>query len=147
MTAPHQLLQNHRSLKVTGVAFSLWAAAVRERNQAIYNQVIAEALQYGTSNTPLAAQLILAAYRIQPTSDAASRLLNTENSPLPSSLAARNGSASSVAFSRDGQTLASGNAVAQLWDIADPAHLRSADVSLAWCPESGSDLRGRMPGW
>jgi len=23
--------------------------------------------------------------------------------------------------------------------------LRSADVSLAWCPESGSDLRGRMP--
>jgi len=25
--------------------------------------------------------------------------------------------------------------------------LRSADVSLAWCPESGSDLRGRMPGW
>jgi hypothetical protein len=26
-------------------------------------------------------------------------------------------------------------------------HLRSADVSLAWCPESGPDLRGRMPGW
>ena len=25
--------------------------------------------------------------------------------------------------------------------------LRSADVSLAWCPDLGSDLRGRMPGW
>ena len=45
------------------VAFSQRAAAVRQRDQAIYNQVIAEALQFGTSDTPLAAQLTLAAYR------------------------------------------------------------------------------------
>jgi hypothetical protein len=57
------------------------AAAIRQRDQAIYNQVIAEALQFGTSDTPLAAQLTLAAYRLQPTPDLASRLLNTENTP------------------------------------------------------------------
>ena len=47
-------------------AFSQRAAAVRQRDQAIYNQVVAEALQFGTSDTPLAAQLNLAAYRIRP---------------------------------------------------------------------------------
>jgi hypothetical protein len=69
------------------VAFSQRAAAVRQRDQAIDNQVIAEALQSGASDTPLAAQLTLAAYRIQPTQDLASRLLNTENTPLSSPLA------------------------------------------------------------
>ena len=61
--------------------------------------MIAEALQFGTSDTPLAAQLTLAAYRIQPTQDLASRLLNTENTPLPSPLAAGAGVVNSVAFS------------------------------------------------
>jgi len=69
------------------VAFSQRAAAVRQRDQAIDNQVIAEALQSGANDTPLAAQLTLAAYRIQPTRDLASRLLNTENTPLSSPLA------------------------------------------------------------
>ena len=90
------------------VAFSQRAAAVRQRDQAIYNQVIAEALQSDTSDTPLAAQLTLAAYRIQPTQDLASRLLNTENTPLSSPLATGAGGVHSVAFSPDGHTLASG---------------------------------------
>ena len=66
----------------SGVALNQRAAAVRQRDQAVYNQVIAEAVQFGTSDTPLAAQLNLAAYRIQPTQDLASRLLNSENFPL-----------------------------------------------------------------
>ena len=80
------------AVAASGFAFSQRAAAVRQRDQAIYNQVIAEALQFGTSDTPLAAQLTLAAYRIQPTQDLASRLLNTENTPLSSPLAAGAGS-------------------------------------------------------
>jgi transcriptional regulator with XRE-family HTH domain len=63
-------------------AISQRAAAIRQRDQAVYNQVIAEALQFGTSDTTLAAQLNLAAWRIQPTPDLASRLLNTENTAL-----------------------------------------------------------------
>ena len=108
------------------VAFSQRAAAVRQRDQAIYNQVIAKALQFGTSDTSLAAQLTLAAYRIQPTEDLASRLLDTENTPLPAPLATGAGFVHSVAFSPDGHTLASGNSdgTIRLWDVADPAHPR-----------------------
>ena len=94
--------------------------AVQQRDQAIYNQVVAEALQYGTSDTPLAAQLNLAAYRMQPTQDQASRLLSTENTPLPFNLTTgRTYGVYAVAFSPDGHTLATGNGdgTVRLWDL------------------------------
>jgi WD40 repeat protein/transcriptional regulator with XRE-family HTH domain len=114
----------------SGVAFYQRAAAVRERDQVIYNQVIAQALQLGASDTTLATQLTLAAYRIQPSQDLASRLLNTENTPLSSPIAAAAGNVNSVAFSPDNHTLASissppnGISTIRLWDITDPAHPR-----------------------
>ena len=120
------------AVAASGVALSQRAAAVRQRNQAVYNQVIAEALQFGTSDTPLAAQLNLAAYRIQPTQDLASRLLNTENTPLSWPLATHAGAVNSVAFSPDGHTLASGSddGSVRLWDVADPAHPRPLSQPL-----------------
>ena len=110
----------------SGVAFSQRGAAVRQRDQAIYNQVVAEALQFGASDIPLAAQLTLAAYRIRPTQDLASRLLNTENTPLSSPVATGAGAVNSVAFRPDGHTLVSGSddGTIRLWDAADPAHPR-----------------------
>ena len=125
------------AVAASGFAFSQRAAAVRQRDQASYNQVVAEALQYGTSNTPLAAQLNLAAYRIQPTPDLVSRLLNAANTPLPAQLGTGAGLVSSVAFSPDGRTLASSNAggTIRMWNVADPAHAsqlgppRTADVA------------------
>jgi DNA-binding XRE family transcriptional regulator len=114
------------AVAAAGFAFSQRTAAIRQRDQAIYNQVIAEALQFGTSDTTLAAQLTLAAYRIRPTQDLASRLLNTENTPLSSPLATGGGGVISVAFSVAGHTLASGSAdgTVRVWDITDPAHPR-----------------------
>ena len=120
------------AVAAAGFAFSQRAAAVRQRDQAIYNQVISEALQFGTSDTTLGAQLTLAAYRIQPTPDLASRLLNTENTPLPTPLAAGAGHVYSAAFSPAGHTLASGHAdgTVRLWDVADPAHPRPSGQPL-----------------
>ena len=114
------------ALVASGVAFYQRAAAVQQRDQAVYNQMIADALQFGTTNTTLAAQLTLAAYRIQPTQDLVSRLLNTENTPLSSSLGAGAESVNQVAFSAAGQTLASGynDGAIRLWDVADPTHPR-----------------------
>ena len=84
-------------------AFQQRSSYSRQRDQAIYNQVVAEALQFGTSDTPLAAQLNLAAYRMQPTQDQASRLLNTENTPLSFPLATPGSCRPAVAFSPDGR--------------------------------------------
>ena len=63
-------------LKERNTAVQAQNAAIQQRDQAVYSQVVAEALQFGTSDTPLAAQLNLAAYRMQPTQDLASRLLH-----------------------------------------------------------------------
>ena len=114
------------AVAAAGFAFFQRAAAIGQRDQAISNQAITEALQVGTGDPSLAAQLYLAAYRIQPTPDAVSRLLDTENTPLSSSLTGANGLTISVAFSPNGHMLAagSGNGTAWLWDITDPAHPR-----------------------
>jgi WD40 repeat protein/transcriptional regulator with XRE-family HTH domain len=124
----------------SGFAFYQRAAAVQQRDQAIYNQVVAEALQLGSSDTALAAQLNLAAYRIQPTQDLASRLVNTENTPLPSPLAVGAGFVYTVAFNPDGQVMASGNAdgTTRLWDVADPAHPLPLGQPLPAASGSGS---------
>ena len=147
------------ALAVTASVVAVYqrAAAVRQRDQAIYSRVIAEALQYGTSNTPLAAQLTLAAYRIQPTQDLASRLLNTENTPPPTLLTAATGVVNSVAFSPRRRMLASGDATGtvRLWDVADPAHPRplgqpltgSATVqSVAFSPDGRTPAIGDAHG-
>jgi WD40 repeat protein/transcriptional regulator with XRE-family HTH domain len=126
------------AVAASGLAFSQRAAAVRQRDQASYNQVVAEALQYGASDTRLAAQLDLAAYGLQPTQDLASRLVNTENTPLPSLLAAGAGSVNSVAFSPVGHLMASGNAdgTTRLWDVANPARPRPLGQPLPSAPQS-----------
>ena len=113
------------AVAASAFAFSQQQEAVGERDQALYNQLVAQALQFGTTDTTLAAQLTLAAHRIQPTQNLASRLLNTENTPLSSPFAV-GVVANAVAFSPPGHVLGTGSAdgAVRLWDVADPAHSR-----------------------
>jgi WD40 repeat protein len=143
----------------SALAFMFWQrnTALQQRDQAIYDQTVAEALNFGTSNTPLAAQLNLAAYRLQPTQYAASRLLDAENTPLSSALTVGTGGVGTVAFGPDGHTLASGtnNGTVRLWDVADPVHPKplakpltvgTAVFSMAFSPDGHTLISGNYDG-
>ena len=139
------------------VVFFQRNTALQQRDQAIYNQTVAEALKFGTTNTPLAAQLNLAAYRFRPSQDQASRLLDAENVPLSSALSVGTGGVGSVAFSPGGHTLASGtnNGTVRLWNVADPVHpeplakplsVGSAVFSVAFSPDGHTLISGNYDG-
>ncbi len=112
------------------------AAAIRQRDQAVENQIVAEAEQLSATDPSLAAQLLLTAYRRDPSQDLASRLISTENQPLSTSEITSGTAGStgfSVAFSPDGKTLAAGDggSSATLWDVSHPARPRQLSQPLA----------------
>ena len=120
------------AMAASGLAFQQRSHYLQQRNHAIYNEVTAEALQATATNPSLAAQLTLAAYRMQPTEGLASQLISTENIPLATPLTRLNGPFAPVALSPDGRTLASASSpvgpvtdtTIQLMDVSNPAHPR-----------------------
>jgi len=104
-------------------AFQQRSSALQQRNQAIYNEVIAEAVQAGSTNTSLAAQLNFTAYRMRPTQDLTTRLLGTENTPLSTPLTSGAAAIFTVAFSADSGKLICGDltGAVQLWNVANPS--------------------------
>src|SRR5690349_19833946 len=84
-------------------AFQQRNTALVQRDQAIYSQTTAEAVQLSSTNPSLAAQLNRSMYRRQATPTLSSRLLSTENTPLSATLPDDPGPVYSVAFSPDGR--------------------------------------------
>ncbi len=98
--------------------------AQTQRDAAILNQIIAHADQLRSADSALAAQLTLIGYRLRPTPDLYTALLNTGNAILSTSLTGHTSFVSSVVFSPDGRTLASSSWFdgVRLWNVTNPMH-------------------------
>ncbi|MFD8706721.1 hypothetical protein ACFV1W_29665 [Kitasatospora sp. NPDC059648] len=106
-------------------AFVQNTRATEARDKAITAAVASASLQLAPTDPSLSAQLALVAYRMEPTPEAASRLITTENTPLDIRLPGAKGSVSTAAYSPDGHTLAVGYVdqnIVRLWNVSDPSH-------------------------
>ncbi|MFD4673116.1 hypothetical protein ACFWNN_25575 [Lentzea sp. NPDC058450] len=120
------------------VVFALIAAtaaviAVRQRNDAVFRQVVAEADRLTDTDPSVAAQLLLAAHRMRPDDlDVGSKLLANQQTPLAVPLVGHTGAVYLTSFTRDGEVLATASydRTARLWDVRD----RSRPQPLAVIP-------------
>ena len=113
------------------VAVAAAAVAVRQRDEAIYRQVLAEADRLQTTDQSLSAQLNLVAHRIrQDDMSVYTRLISTTNTPLATPLTGHTGAVYLTSFSPGGRLLATASYdnTARLWDLRDPA--RPAPLGL-----------------
>ncbi len=108
------------------------AAAQRERDNAIFDQITAQADRLRSTDISLAAQLDLTAYSMRQTPDLYTALLTDANAALSTPLAGHSNYVRAVAFSPDGRILATGSAdqSVRLWNVTDPAHPTSLGPPL-----------------
>ena len=114
------------------VAFQQRATAQSERDRAMAGQLLAEAGQLAATDSSLAAQLDLVAYRRLPSRDAATSLLATGDVPLATPLTGHTGPVYAVAYRRDGRLLATGGGddTIRLWSTADPVRPKEIGAPL-----------------
>jgi WD40 repeat protein len=109
----------------TVIAFQLRGTAIAQRDQAVHNEIFAEADELSSTNSALAAQRNLQAYRMMPNQDGYTRLLNTEDTPLATRLVTDHGPVQAVAVNGDIMASGNHNGTVQLWDTANPAAPRA----------------------
>ncbi|WP_432052278.1 hypothetical protein [Streptomyces xiamenensis] len=138
------------ALIATGLAvfaFDQRGESLRQRDEAIFNRVSAEADRRRDGDPALAAQLDLVADTMRSTPQTRTRLMETAGAVLPASVPEQNGIVHSVAFGADGN-LATGSDAVRLWDTARPTDLselasvegsgRGARVSASY--DAGGEL-------
>ncbi|MET8765526.1 WD40 repeat domain-containing protein [Streptomyces sp. NPDC004658] len=104
-----------------GTAVIAW----KQRDDAVFEQVLAEADRVQHTDPSLAAQLDLVAHQLRPGDEGTySRLISIVNAPLATPLSGHTGAVYLTSFSRDGATLATASfdRTVRLWNVTDPHH-------------------------
>jgi len=117
------------------VAYQQKDSATGQRDVAISRQLATDADQLAATDIALAMQLSLAAYRVSPTAEAVSSLLDSTAVPPATRMLGPAGTEMlSIALSPDGTLLATGadNGTVRLWGLTRPGHplLLAAPLSL-----------------
>jgi WD40 repeat protein/energy-coupling factor transporter ATP-binding protein EcfA2 len=112
------------AVAATAYAVRAESTATAQRNSALAQKVAGQALAMRATNPALAAQLALAAYRLDPGADARAGVLGIFATPYSTRLTGHTGRVNTAALRPDGQVLAtaSWDGTARLWDVHDPHH-------------------------
>jgi len=142
------------SLAGAGIAATADKTANQQRNAAVSNQLAAESEVLDGTNPVTAAALAAAAWKIDPTAEAQTSLLDVLAQPERAPLAVSGGNAETLAFSPDGKRFATMAATdsgkfqtAQIWDtatrreIGKPARItNSLDPGPIWFENDGTAI-------
>jgi WD40 repeat protein len=122
------------AVSVVAYARQLQLTSSRDQAQALSRLVASKSDRLRGQDVSLSTQLALAAYRIAPTPEARSSVLNSTDVPAATRLPDADGSASAIAVSRHGSLIATGTTLGavQLWRVPANGHFIRAGLPLKW---------------